>query len=96
MTQIKTQIKYSIDNDVYLKCVNHAGDHDICTIISTLCNVLTIQGFKAGIDPIKYEGGEFEICIPDASDEDKAVADVVIKTMQAAEIPIERLLPDMG
>ena len=50
----RVTFKFS-DNEIYCECENHAGDHDICTICSTLCNVLVCENMRYGINPIIYE-----------------------------------------
>lgn len=41
---------------VYYECKNHAGDHDLCTIISTISNMI-VSALPEGVMPDKYESG---------------------------------------
>ena len=47
-------------------CQNHADDHDACTIMSTLCNVLVEATFMAGKEPTTYNEGHVRIDLYDA------------------------------
>lgn len=75
-----TTITISVHRDsVFLDCVNHAGDYDVCTIISTLCRVLALQ-----TEPTVYEPGHVKIIDDHASEETKAVFRAVERTMRDA------------
>ena len=52
--------------DIMFDCDNHADDHDACTIMSTLCNVLVEATFMAGKEPTTYNPGHVRIDIFDA------------------------------
>ena len=66
MTKVTLEIK---DNgDIMYDCFNHAGDHDVCTIISTLSNVLCEASFRAGRDPTCYNKGHVRVDIPGADE----------------------------
>lgn len=54
-------------NEIYFDCVNHSDDHDVCTIVSTLCNVLVMACNRARWKPSVYEEGHVMIDIPNAS-----------------------------
>lgn len=72
--------------NIFFDCINHAGDHDACTIISTLCNVLTEACFTEDKEPTIYNEGHVRIDISGASRETIAVFRTVEKVMaQAAE-----------
>lgn len=62
MTKVITDI--DIKNGIMFDCQNHAGDHDLCTIISTLCNVLVEQSLHAGVEPTIYNEGHVRIDMP--------------------------------
>lgn len=51
------------DSALYFECVNHAGDHDVCTMVSTLCNTLVLRCDKRGYDVEKYDAGHVRINI---------------------------------
>ena len=62
-----TKAIFNFNNwDIMFDCENHAGDHDVCTIVSTLCNVLVAAARKAGIEPTKYDKGHVRIDIHNA------------------------------
>ena len=49
----------------HFECVNHSGDHDTCTICSTLCNVLVCAIQLIGVMPEVYESGHVIINVTD-------------------------------
>ena len=49
---------------IFFDCQNHAEDHDACTIISTLCNVLVEAAFRQGHAPSVYNKGHVRIDMP--------------------------------
>lgn len=59
-----TTVQCSVENNsIYFECVEHSGDHDTCTICSTLCNVLVCAVQSNGIEPEVYESGHVVIYI---------------------------------
>lgn len=48
---------------IYFDCLNHAGDYDVCTIVSTLCNVLVASCLRRNIEPRTYESGHVTLDI---------------------------------
>lgn len=46
---------------VFYDCMNHADDHDVCTVISTLSIVLVEACFRAGSEPTEYNPGHVRI-----------------------------------
>lgn len=46
---------------VFYDCMNHAGDHDVCTVMSTLSNVLVEACFNADCEPTIYNPGHVRI-----------------------------------
>lgn len=57
-----TTVQCSIEqNTIFFECVEHSGDHDTCTICSTLCNVLVCAVQANGIEPEVYESGHVVI-----------------------------------
>ena len=64
MTKVMMNINKS--GDIMFDCQNHADDHDVCTIMSTLCNVLVEATFNAGKEPTTYNPGHVRIDIYDA------------------------------
>lgn len=64
MTKVMMNINKS--GDIMFDCQNHADDHDVCTIMSTLSNVLVEATFMAGKEPTTYNPGHVRIDIYDA------------------------------
>lgn len=59
-----TKVMYSInDYGLMFDCTNHSDDHDVCTIVSTLCNVLVeaCTRFDETFEPTIYEKGHVRI-----------------------------------
>ena len=61
-----TKVMMSIDDiaGIFFDCQNHAEDHDACTIMSTLCNVLVEECFRQDRDPTIYNPGHVRIDMP--------------------------------
>ena len=57
----KIRFEYDDDGSIMFDCDNHAGDHDVCTIISTQCNVLVEACFRADDEPTIYNRGHVRI-----------------------------------
>lgn len=74
-----------LQRTIMFDCQNHADDHDACTIISTLCNVLVEATFMAGYEPTVYNKGHVRIDIPCADDETLHLFDAVWNVMRQAE-----------
>lgn len=62
MTKIIFNVKEN--GEIFFDCENHSGDHDVCTIVSTLCNVLVRATEKADLVVDEYESGHVRIYIP--------------------------------
>lgn len=61
-----TKVMMNIDeiSGIFFDCINHADDHDACTIMSTLCNVLVEACFRAEHEPTIYNPGHVRIDMP--------------------------------
>ena len=61
-----TKVMMTIDDisGIFFDCMNHADDHDACTIMSTLCNVLVEECFRSGSEPTIYNKGHVRIDMP--------------------------------
>ena len=46
---------------VFYDCLNHSEDYDVCTIMSTLSNVLVEACFRADYEPTEYSPGHVRI-----------------------------------
>lgn len=53
-------------SNIMFDCMNHADDHDVCTIVSTLCNVLVEECFTLGKEPTTYHEGHVRIDLSEA------------------------------
>ena len=69
---------------IMFDCQNHAGDHDACTIMATLCNVLVEASFQAGTSPTTYKPGHVRIDIHNADDKTLHVFNTVWSVMKQA------------
>lgn len=75
-----TKVIITIHRDsVFFECESHAEDHDTCTIVSTLCNVLAVQSY-----PQVYEPGLVKIVDNSPSEATKAVFTAVEKVLREA------------
>lgn len=74
-----------LQRTIMFDCQNHAGDHDACTIMATLCNVLVEATFRAGKEPTLYNKGHVRIDINDASDSTLDLFETVYGVMKQAE-----------
>jgi len=54
------------DGSIFFDCENHSDDYDVCTIVSTLCNVLVVASNRANFEPTEYKPGHVRIYIPKA------------------------------
>lgn len=80
-----TKVIFNIDkNDVYVDCTNHAGDHDACTIVSTLMNVLVAKCMMCHKPINKYEGGRVFINTHFSDPKDIDVFEAVKFTLEKA------------
>ena len=57
----KVYLRMDDKNGILFDCINHAGDHDVCGIVTTLCNVLVIAADRAGYEPTTYTDGHVPI-----------------------------------
>lgn len=88
MTKVLLDIK---DNgEVFFDCLNHSGDHDVCTIASTLAGVLGIEAEKCGIEPTHYEDGHVNIYLPVSEDKHREV----FKAVKEAFLQLEEQNPE--
>lgn len=90
MTKIMLRISEN-RHDIYFDCLNHAGDHDVCTIISTLCNVLVAECIRLGSKPSVYEEGHVHIDIEYATPQTVEV----FKAVEMVFKEIEKNHPDI-
>lgn len=86
-----TKVMLNIDklNGIYYESMTHAGDHDACTIVSTLSNVLVEECFNEGHEPTIYNKGHVRIDMPYS---DKAYE--VFKAVEGVMRQAAHQLPD--
>ena len=63
MTRVLISI---VKRDVYVEIENHAGDREVCGIISAYTNMLVAICRENRIEPETYESGHVKIYISDA------------------------------
>lgn len=59
-----TKVMFEVhDYGLMFDCMNHADDHDVCTVVSTLCNVLVAgcKRFDHDFKPTEYGKGHVRI-----------------------------------
>ena len=79
-----TKIIFNVtDKSVYVDCLQHADNHDVCTIISTLMNVLTAECMRQGKSPAAYEPGHVLI---DATFDDISAIEVFNAVYQVLSV----------
>lgn len=87
-TNEKTKVlfTYNKDGSLLFDCYNHAGDHDVCTIVSTLCNVLVeaCVRFDLNFEPTIYNKGHVRIDLSMTNDEIREIFHVVEGVMHQA------------
>lgn len=57
----KVMIRTGDYGSAFYDCLNHAGDHDACIIMSTLSNVLVEACYRADKEPTEYSEGHVRI-----------------------------------
>ena len=63
----KVMLRVDEHGAAFYDCLNHSGDHDVCTIMSALSNVLVAETFRAGYEPTIYNKGHVRIDVPKAT-----------------------------
>lgn len=55
-----TEIRFELGEggSLEFECENHAGDSEVCMIVSTLCNVLVSSFIRSGLPIDEYESGK--------------------------------------
>lgn len=59
-----TKVMFDVhDYGLMFDCMNHADDHDVCTVVSTLCNVLiaACKFYRKDFKPTEYGKGHVRI-----------------------------------
>ena len=84
-----TEVMYDVhDLGLMFDCTNHADDHDVCTIVSTLCNVLVeaCMRFDNNFEPTIYEKGHVRIDLYMTDDTLIEIFDTVMGVIKQVEI----------
>lgn len=84
MTKIMMDINPLL-RTIMFDCRNHADDHDACTIISTLTNVLVEASMRAKASPTAYGKGHVRLDIEGADDKTIYLFETVFEVMKQAE-----------
>lgn len=65
-----TKVMMNIDeiSGMYYECIEHSDDHDVCTIVSTLSNVIVEECFVEGHEPTIYNKGHVRVDMPYSKD----------------------------
>ena len=71
-------------SNLMFDCINHADDHDACTIASTLCNALVVGAERKGYEPTIYNSGHVRLDIMHADAETVYLFQTVYQTLQEA------------
>lgn len=87
-----TKVMYNADplSGVYFEVLNHADDHDVCTIISTLCNVIVEACLAADREPTEYSPGHVRIDMPSVDEKTLYTCNIVYKQIEN----VARIHPD--
>lgn len=73
-----------LSRTIMFDCQNHADDHDACTIMSALVNVLVEAAMRAKTSPTAYGKGHVRLDIEGADDNTLYVFDTVFEVMKQA------------
>ena len=86
-----TKVFMNIDeiSGMYYECIEHSGDHDVCTIVSTLSNVIVEQCYIEGHEPTIYNKGHVRVDMPYSRD-----AQVVFRAVEGVMRQAAHQLPD--
>lgn len=76
----------------FFDCENHSGDHDVCTIASTLCNVVVAICLEKGYKIDTYEPGHVCIKGDHCDDQTSTVLRTVLRVFEQVEGQSPRLL----
>lgn len=89
-----TKVMFNADpiNGIYYECLNHADDHDVCTIISTLSNVMVEACLMADCEPTEYSSGHVRIDMPPTEIDDYTM--YVFKVVYKQILNVARLHPE--
>lgn len=83
MTKVMMNID-KLNKSIMYDCMNHADDHDACTIMSTLSNVLVEECFRSDHEPTTYNPGHVRIDIEGADDKTIHTFETVYAIMKQA------------
>lgn len=83
MTKILLIVNEELAN-IYCEVLDHSEDHDTCTIVSTLTNVMIAEAMRAGVEP-RLNGPSVKIIIDDADEKTLEVFQVVKQVLKEAE-----------
>lgn len=81
-----TKVIMDVDRqqNIMFDCQNHSDDYDVCTIVSTLCNVLVEAAFRADSEPTEYSPGHVRLDVPKAHADTLEIFETVMAVMRQA------------
>lgn len=72
------------DKSIYCEMLEHSEDHDTCTIVSTLSNVLIAECLRIGVEP-KLNGPSVKLILSECEEKTMEVFRVVKDVLIEAE-----------
>jgi hypothetical protein len=69
----------------FFDCENHSGDHDVCTITSTLCNVVVARCQEKGYKIDEYREGHVRIAGNRCDEQTNAVLRSVLRVFEQVQ-----------
>lgn len=85
MTKVQLSITRE-DGPLWFDCIGHAGDREVCGMISTLLNFLVLYMQDRGVTPTIYEKGHLQFDMYMSNVHVNRVFRNVKKTMEALEL----------
>ena len=87
-----TKVMYNSDplSGIYYEVLNHADDHDVCTIISTLSKGIVEACLQADYEPTEYSSGHVRIDMPKVDEKTLYTCNLVYKQI----LNVARLHPE--
>lgn len=76
----------------FFDCENHSGDHDVCTIASTLCNVVVARCLERGYKIDAYEPGHVRIAGDHCDEQTSTILRTVLSVFEQVQEQTPRLL----
>ncbi len=81
----KVMINVGKDGSFFFDCENHSEDHDVCTIASTLCNVVVAGCIEKGHKIDEYKPGHVHITGDECDKETSAILRTVLSVFEQVQ-----------